>query len=90
MKDFSELVTVIENNDNCVLMKVKDGIHMDMIKTGYLDGDEDMIRWHKDRDDTITVFRKDGKHYSWSRGTLCSEPMNILRRVIRNYILSLK
>ena len=86
MKEFWEIVDIIENNHNCVLMKIKPNSTLDLIKLGCFEGDEDMIRFARDNGDTITVFTKDGKYYSWARGTLVSDSMQVKRRMIMNYV----
>ena len=86
MKEFWELVDIIENNDHCVLMKVKPDSALDLIKLGCFEGDEDMIRFARDNGDTITIFTKNGNHYSWTRGTLVSDSMWVKRRMIMNYV----
>lgn len=86
MKEFWELVDIIENNERCVILKVKPDCAFDMIKLGCFDGDEEMIRYARDSDETITVFLKDGKHYSWSRCTLVTESMRQRRIMITRYV----
>ena len=62
------LVDIIDNNMECVILKVKDGKRLDLIKLGYFTGDEDIIRLTKGESHTCTVFNKDGKNYSWDWG----------------------
>lgn len=89
MKTLADYVTVIENNDRCIILKVKNNCRMGLIALGCFSGDEDMIRWSKDSVDTITVFTNDGKHYSWTRGTLVTENMREKRIMIMKFIETL-
>ena len=41
------MVDIIENNENCVVLEVKDNKKMDLIKLGCFDGDEELIRLTK-------------------------------------------
>lgn len=87
MKKLCELVDIAVNNENCVVFKVKDNARMDMITLGCFKGDEDMIRMTKGRTPEITVFNKDGSHYSYHFGegstTLISDNMMKQRTMIR-------
>lgn len=65
LKDMVELAA---NNDECVVLKVKDGQQMNMICLGYFLGNEEMIRLTKGSNVTCTVFRKDGSSFSWHWG----------------------
>lgn len=59
------LVEIIENNMNCVVLKVKDNARLDLIKLGYFSGNEDLIRYTKGAKTTCTVINKDGTNYNW-------------------------
>lgn len=59
---------LMANNNECVVLKVKDGKEMELISTGYFDGDETMMRLTKGESVTCTVWRKDGTHSSWYWG----------------------
>ena len=90
MKKFGELVTLEEDNEHCVILKVKPNCEMDLIKLGCFDGDETMFRLTKGSSVTCTVFRKDDKPYSWHWGlgghTLVSDSMDKKAKFIQNHI----
>lgn len=64
----SELVTVEANNEDCVVLKVKEGKDIDLILLGCFGGDEVMFRLTKGEQHTCTIWYKDGKHFSWEWG----------------------
>lgn len=84
------LVDILENNENCVILKVKDDKRMDLIKLGYFEGDEDLIRLTKGKDHTCTIFKKDNSTYSWDWGrsgyTLVSDATSVKGRLIEKCI----
>lgn len=57
------LVDIIENNENCVILKVKDNKNLELIKLGYFDGNEEMMRLTKGKDHTCTIFKKIKNHF---------------------------
>lgn len=63
-----DITTIVVNNDECVVLKVKEGHEMDLIALGCFSGDETMLRLTKGADVTCTVFRKNGKSVSWDWG----------------------
>lgn len=65
LKDYVEL---IENNKDCVILKVKDGSKLGLISLGYFNGNEDLIRLTKGEQRTCTVFYADGTNFSWYWG----------------------
>ncbi len=87
MKRLCELVDIVENNENCVVFKVKDDTVMDLIALGCFKGTEDMLRMTKGRTPEITVFNKDGSNYSYHFGegstTVISDNMMQQREMIR-------
>lgn len=62
------LVDIVDNNMECVILKVKDGKRLDLIKLGYFTGDEDIIRLTKGERHICSVFNKDGTNFSWEWG----------------------
>lgn len=70
-------VTVENNNDACVVLKVKPDQRMNLISLGYFNGNEEMFRLTKGDCTTCTVFYNNGKSFSfhWGLGghTLVSE-----------------
>ena len=90
MKEFRELVTLEENNEYCVILKVIPNCEMDLIRLGCFDGDETMFRLTKGSSVTCTVFRKNGTPYSWHWGlgghTLVSDTLKKQGKFIQNYI----
>ncbi len=88
MKKLAQLVTVEENNQNCVLLKVKPKTSWELMKLGYFYGNEQYIRVTKSKrfcTHTGTVWRKDEKPYSWcwgSESTCVSDSTNRMRNLI--------
>lgn len=81
MKKLSSLVTISENNENCVILKVKKNQFANLVALGCFDGDENMFRLTKGRDHTCTVWHgEDNKSYSWHWGesgyTLVSDKLS--------------
>lgn len=62
------LVEIEDNNMECVILKVKDNVKLDLIKLGCFDGDEEYIRLTKGEDHTCTIFKKDGTNFDWHWG----------------------
>ena len=86
-----DIVTVEVNNENCVVLKVKENSFMNLITLGCFDGKETMFRLTKGSDHTCTVWTSDGKSYSWHWGisgyTLVSEKMKEQGRLIARCIV---
>jgi len=84
------LVDIIENNEECVILKVKDNKTLDLIKLGYFDGNEELIRLTKGEDHTCTIFRTNDKPFSWHWGrsgyTLVSDNISAMGRLIEECI----
>lgn len=87
LKDMVELAA---NNDECVVLKVKEGQEFNLISLGYFNGDETMLRLTKGANVTCTVFRKSGKTLSWKWGrdgyTLVTDAVTKMGRLIQNCI----
>ena len=87
LKDVTELLC---NNDDCVVLKVKDGCEKDLICLGYFRGDETMFRLTKGHDVTCTIFHKNGRPTSWCWGrcghTLVSDSFHKAGKMIQNCI----
>lgn len=67
-KRLAELVTIEENNIDCVVLKVKENAFMDLIKLGCFNGDESLIKLTKGSSHTCTMWHSDGNTYSWDWG----------------------
>lgn len=84
------LVDIIENNIDCVVLKVKDDARLDLIKLGYFTGNEEIIRLTKGDSHICSVFEKDGKNTNWEWGrsgtTLVSELTRIKGKMIEECI----
>ena len=63
-----DLVEIVENNAGFILLEVT-GDKNSCILSGVLDGDEDLIRVTKGEDHVLTIFFKDGRHFSYNFGT---------------------
>lgn len=87
LKDMVELAV---NNQDCVVLKVKDGQEMNLISLGCFNGNETMMRLTKGKDVTCTLFRRDGKSFSWYWGisgyTLVSGQVSQMGRLIQDCI----
>lgn len=84
------LVDIIENNEECVILKVKDNKKLDLIKLGYFDGNEELMRLTKGRNHTCTIFKTNGKSFSWYWGssgcTLVSDNVSAMGKIIESCI----
>ena len=64
MNKLTKLVTIIHNDSDSVIIKVKKNKRMELIKTAFFNGDEDMIRVTKTKEsvgehNTYTFFLTD-------------------------------
>ena len=85
------LVYIIENNENCVVLKVKDNKEMDLIKLGCFNGDERLFRLTKGKNHTCTIFYNDNrKTFSWEWGesgfTMVTDDVSKMGKLIENAI----
>lgn len=84
------LVDIIDNNIDCVVLKVKDDARLDLIKLGYFTGNEDIIRLTKGENHTCSIFNKDGSNFKWNWGkdgcTLVSDDTKKKGRLIQECI----
>lgn len=76
MKKLAELVKVEENNENCVLLKVKPKSSLELMKIGFFTGTEQYFRVTKNKHfatHTLTVWRKNENAWSinWGTDTTC-------------------
>lgn len=89
-KKLCNLVDIIDNNMDCVVLKVKDDAKLDLIKLGYFSGNEDIIRLTKGKNHTCSVFNKDGTNFSWYWGssgcTLVSDMLSKKGKLIEECI----
>lgn len=86
MKKLVDLVEIKENNEMCVVLKVKENSKIDLISLGSLDGNEEFIRYTKGKDHIITIFTEKGETYSWDFGqsghTLISKKTKMQQELI--------
>ncbi|MBO5183369.1 MAG: hypothetical protein J6B64_03110 [Bacilli bacterium] len=89
-KKLCDLVDIIDNNMDCVVLKVKDDAQIELIKLGYFSGNEDIIRLTKGKNHTCSVFNKDGTNFSWYWGssgcTLVSDMLSKKGKLIEECI----
>lgn len=83
----SQLMVITANTDECVILEFKPGVtKRDKILSGLFNGNEEMIRVTKGRDQYYTVFKDDGSHWGWHHGdsgfTLVSSKVDELRKEI--------
>lgn len=80
------LVDIVENNENCVILQVKDNKRLELIKLGCFDGNEELMRLTKGKNHTCTVFPKSGNPFSWKWGesgyTLVSDCLSTMGKLI--------
>lgn len=80
------LVDIVENNENCVILQVKDNKRLELIKLGCFDGNEELMRLTKGKNHTCTVFPKSGNPFSWKWGeggyTLVSDRLSTMGKLI--------
>lgn len=85
------LVDIVENNIECVLLKVKDNKQVDLLKLGCFYGNEEYIRLTKGKDHTCTIITRNGEGYDWKWGTsgytLVSDNMKKKGKMIENCIV---
>ena len=82
MKKLAELVKVEENNENCVLLKVKPKSSIELMKIGFFNGNEQYFRVTKSKRfamHTLTVWRKNENAWSISWGTDIAHCAEILK-----------
>lgn len=88
--ELKDMVELVANNNECVVLKVKDGMEMNLICLGCFTGDETMFRLTKGKTVTCTIFRKDGRSFSWHWGfggyTLVSDQVDKAGKLIQNCI----
>ena len=68
MARLCDLVEVAENNMECVVLKVKEGVQTELVGLGCFDGDETMFRLTKGGSHSCTVFRDGKRAISWEWG----------------------
>lgn len=84
-------VDILENNEFCVLLKVKSNMKNDLVRLGFFESNESMYRLTKGEDHICTVYNDDGTHYSWEWGksghTLVSENLHKKGNLIEECIV---
>lgn len=90
MNKLCNLVTILDNNENCVNLKVKPNKREELIRLGYFNGNEDIIRLTKGKNHTCTIIYKDLTTKSWDWGssgyTLVSNETSKAGRLIEECI----
>lgn len=77
-----DVIEIAENNKDFILLEVI-GDRKSCILTGVLDGDEDLIRVTKGENHDVTIYKKDGTHFSYyfgNSGHTCISHGEELRR----------
>ena len=91
MKRFAELVKVEENNENCVLLKVKPKSSLELMKLGFFTGTEQYFRVTKNRTThTLTIWHKGESAFSinWgSESTCISETTRKMKEMVVDCIV---
>lgn len=87
MARLADYVEIMENNTECVVLKVKSDSRTGLISLGCFSGNEEMMRLTKGRTQTCTLFNKDGSTLSWQWGrngcTLVSDNIEKCGRIIQ-------
>lgn len=87
MVKLANCVEIITNNENCVVLKVKENRRMDLIAIGYFNGNEDMIRMTKHKDNnSYTIWSNNGKICNWNNNTLKSNDLAKIQKIIAKCI----
>ena len=91
MKALSTMVTISENNEECVVLKVKKNQFVNLVGLGCFNGDETLIRLTKGDQHTCTIWHgPENKHYSWDWGTrgytLVSDKMRTMGDIVQNCV----
>lgn len=88
-KRLCDLVEIEENNMECVVLKVKENSRMALIKLGCFEGDEQLLRVTKGKDNTYTVFTSKDS-FSWYSGesghTIVSDNTNKKATLIKECV----
>ena len=91
MKKLSELVTVEEDNERLVLLKVKPDSFMDLVKLGFA-GNETVFRVTKGKNHCCTTWRDNGTSHSHEWGVsgydLVSHTMEMNTCDVKNCIVN--
>ena len=72
IKELNDCLELVNNDDVCVLFKVKKSKKMNLIKLGCFDGNETMFRVTKTKGcgtHTCTSWDENGKAFSWQFGS---------------------
>ena len=89
-KRLANFVTIAENNENCVVLKIKKNAFMGLVGLGCFNGNETFIRLTKGGNHTCTVWHSDGKSVSWEWGnggyTLVCDSLDKIGRLVQNCI----
>lgn len=81
-----DVTEIIENNSDFVMLRVTE-TEEELAMTGVFSGNETRIRVSRARDETITVWKKDGSNYSWSSRTRVTDDMRRRRSAITMCLL---
>jgi hypothetical protein len=85
MKKLIDVIEIAENNKDFILLEII-GSTRDCILTGVLNGDEELIRVTKGKNHTLTIYKKNGSHFSYDFGhngyTLISDSEQRRKRAI--------
>ena len=83
MTKLVDCIEVITNNNDCVVLKVKEDKRIDLIAMGYFNGNEEMIRMTKGNDNnSYTIWSNNGKTFNWNNRTLKSDNLSKLQKII--------
>ena len=78
----------VENNEYCVILQVKEDKRLDLIRLGYFEGNEKLIRVTKGRENVCTIYKDDNDSFSWGWQTsLVVDEVAKMRKLIESCIV---
>ena len=80
-----DITTLDSKSDKFVILKVKPGKEDELIQLGFM-GSEEKLRISRGEELSYTIFRKNGKNVSWNQGTLVSDNLKRLAKMIRDCV----
>lgn len=91
MNKLTKIVDIIHNDEDSVILRVKEGKRMELLTTGCFDGNEDMIIVSKQTklNDCIAfrIMETNGKTFSFTNNTLVSSILSAMRNLIKDTVV---
>ena len=86
MVNLKECVNLEELNNEFCLLSVKPNMEMNLIKVGCFSGNEKLIRYSFDRNNTIRIWRCNDEDYAWTINTMVTDEMKQKRWKIKELV----